>query len=60
MYYDSPRMGLKLSPNWEVPGGPVVKTPCFHCQGPGVQSLVGELRSHKPSDAAKTEKTLII
>lgn len=60
MYYDPPRMGLKLSPNWGVPGGPVVRTPHFHCPGPGVQSLVEELRSHKPSDAAKNQKILII
>ena len=31
---------------WDFPGGPVVKALSFHCQGQGVQSLVGELRSH--------------
>ena len=30
----------------EFPGGPVVRTWCFHSQGQ-IQSLVGELRSHK-------------
>ena len=30
----------------EFPGGPVIRTPCFHCQGHRVQSLSGELRSH--------------
>ena len=31
----------------------MVRTPRFHCHGPGVQSLVRELRSHKPLGAAK-------
>ena len=31
---------------WDFPGGPVVKALSFHCQGQGVQTLVGELRSH--------------
>ena len=30
----------------EFPGGPVVRTWCFHSQGQ-IQSLVGELRSYK-------------
>ena len=29
----------------DFPGVPVVKTPCFHCRGPGVGSLAMELRS---------------
>ena len=29
-------------------GGPVVRTPCFHCQGRGFSPLGGELRSRKP------------
>ena len=29
-------------------GSPVVWTLDFHCRGPGVQSLVGKIRSHKP------------
>ena len=40
----------------EFPGGPVVRTPCFHCWGPGVPSLVRELRSHKPCSVAKKKK----
>ena len=40
----------------EFPSGPVVRTLGFHCQGPGVQSLVGELRSHKPRGEAKKKK----
>ena len=39
----------------EFPGGPVVKTWCFHYDGLG--SIPGrELRSHKPSGAAKKKK----
>ena len=38
-------------PCWELPGGPVVRTWCFHCWAQ-VQSLVGELRSCKPCDMA--------
>ena len=30
----------------DFPGSLVVKTPCFHCSGYGVWSLVGGLRSH--------------
>ena len=44
----------KLDKFREFPGGPVVKTWCFHCQ---VQSLVKELRPHKPcSIATKRER----
>jgi len=32
----------------EFSGSPVVRTPCFHCQGPRFHSLVKGLRSHKP------------
>ena len=28
-------MGIKGSGLWDFPGGPVVKTPCFHCRGHG-------------------------
>lgn len=37
----------------EFPGSPVVRTPRFHCQGPGIQPLVKELRTHKPYGTAK-------
>ena len=42
----------------EVPSCPVVRTPCFHCftAERQVQSLVGELRSHKPHSMAKKKK----
>ena len=35
----------------------MVRTPQSHCLGPRVQSLVGELRSHKPCGAAKNKQT---
>ena len=41
----------------DFPGGPVIKSPCFHCRGTWVLSLVGELRSHMPSSSAKTPHT---
>ena len=34
----------------------MVRTSCSHCRGPRVQSLVGELRSHKPQGKAKKKK----
>ena len=37
----------------QFPGGPVVRTRCFHCPGARVQSLVRELKSHKLRGAAK-------
>ena len=48
-------MYLKIAKR-EFPGGPVVRTPCFHCWGPRVLSLVKELRSHKPWGSAKKKK----
>ena len=36
----------------EFPGYSVVKTVCFHCLGPRVQSLVEEVRSRKLCDMA--------
>ena len=42
----------------QFPGGPVVRTQGFHCHGPRVQSLVGELRSHKLCSAAKKKKKI--
>ena len=40
----------------EFPGGPVVRTLRFHCPGPRVQSLVGELGSQEPHGIAKKKK----
>lgn len=37
-------------------GSPVVRIRRFHCHGPGVQSLIWELRSHKAQGAAKIKK----
>ena len=43
------------------PGGPVVRTWCFHCRGLGsIRSLVRELKSHEPCGAAKKKKSCII
>ena len=38
------------------PGGPAIKTPSFRCKGVQVQSLVGEVRSHKLRSVAKMIK----
>ena len=46
----------KLLVIWEFPGGPVVRTQCFHCLGPGVQSLVRELRYCKLYGTARKKK----
>ena len=37
----------------DFPSGSVVKTPKLPMQGPQVQSLVGEVRSHMPCGVAK-------
>lgn len=42
----------------EFSGCPVVRIWPSYCQGPQVQSLIRELRSHKPSSAAKKKKKL--
>ena len=39
--------------NRVFPGGPVVKTPSFHCWWHGFPFLIGELRSCMSQDAAK-------
>ena len=35
----------------------MVRTEPFHCHDPWVQSLVGNLRSHKPTGEAKKKKS---
>ena len=35
------KITLQFKRNREFPGGPVVRTQCFHCCGPRVQSLIG-------------------
>ena len=42
---------------WDFPGGPMVRTPCFHCRVP---SLVEDLRSHMLHNMAKKKKKLPI
>ena len=41
---------------WDYSGGPVVKTPRFHCRGAQVGSMVRELRSSMLCDTAKKKK----
>ena len=48
--------GVQEAQRWGSPGGPVVKTLCFHFKGVQVRSLVRELRSHMLCGAAKGEK----
>ena len=38
---------LRITVVKDFPGGPVVKTPCFHCRGKRVCSLVGEVLQKK-------------
>ena len=45
----------KLNVQREFPGDLLVRTQSFHCSN-SVQSLVGELRSHKLLSAAKKKK----
>ena len=40
----------------DFPGGLVLKTPCFHCRGHGLDPWSRELRSHMPHSAAKKKK----
>ena len=37
-----PSAVLRVVDGWEFPGGPLVRTPSFHCRGPRVRSLVGD------------------
>ena len=43
----------------DFPGGPVVRTLPFSLPGAGVQSLAGELKSHKPRGSAKKKRKRI-
>ena len=38
---------------WDYVGSPVVKTLCFHCKNQGINSWLGELRSHMPYGVEK-------
>ena len=44
----------------EFPGGPVVRTPRFHCRGAGFDSLVRELRSRRPCSMAKIKNNNLL
>ena len=53
------QLTIKNTNNPGLPGGPVVKTLCFHHRGQArVQSLVRELRSHMPRGGEKKKKYL--
>ena len=47
---------FKKSPCREFSGGPVVRTRHANCWGAWVQSLLGELKSHRSHSAAKKKK----
>ena len=40
--------------DWDFPGGPVVKTLCFHCRGRGFDPWLGKFRM--PHSVAKKKK----
>ena len=40
----------------DFPGGPVVKTACFHYRGVWVQSQVGEIKSRMPCSVGPAKK----
>ena len=50
------KKNILLNGIWEFPRGPVVRTQSFYPYGPGVHSLVRELRSHKPCVMVKKER----
>ena len=47
---------LKTLRSWEFPGGPVVRTGRFHCQGCRIEPAEEELKAHKPHVAKKRKK----
>ena len=50
---------IPLNGIWEFPSCRVVRTQTFYCHGPGVQSLVRELRSHNPCIMVKKVRNKI-
>ena len=47
------------NPSWEFLGGAVVRTLQFHCRAAHFQSLIWELKSHKPQNT-HTHKSLSV
>ena len=47
------------SVSWEFPGGEVVRTLCFHCQGPGFSPWSGNYDPHKPRGTAKKKSVRV-
>ena len=48
--------GLKFPQFWDLPVGPMVKTPCFPVQGPLVPSRIGKLGSHLPHQDRRSRR----
>ena len=46
----------KAEATWDFPGGPMVKTPCFHCRGRGSIPGRGTKIPHATWRSQKTEK----
>ena len=44
----------------DFPGGPMVKTLCFHYRGHGFDPWSRELRSHMPCGTAKKKKIILV
>ena len=49
---------ITLNAYGEFPGGPVVKTPCFHCRGHGFDHWLGGKNNPTCHMAKKNPKTL--
>ena len=56
----SPAKRLSLVNTGDFLGDAVGKTPCCHCKGAWVQSLVRKLRSHMLCVAAKKKKLILL
>ena len=46
-----------IKPFWEFPGGPVVRTPCFHYRGPGLDPWSGNQDSKRYVVSKQTTTT---
>ena len=54
--WEQKEQGIEMGLYGEFPGGPVVRTWCFHSREPGFNLLIGELRSYKPHGCGKRKK----
>ena len=55
-FYKSNKLKLKMFDIIGLPGGPLVKTLLFHCQGAQVPSPARELRSRMPHGRTKNQR----